>query len=649
MTADPARRLSSVDVLDAGEHARLDEVGNRAMLAAPAPTPVSVPALFATQVARTPEAVAVSCAGQSMTYRKLDETANQLAHLLTTQGAGPGQCVALLLERSPQAITAILAVLKTGAAYLPIDPAHPDARIQFMLNDAAPLAAITTTRLRPRLDTHHLPVIDIGDIKTPTTDTQPTTAPPPPGPDDIAYLIYTSGTTGTPKGVAVSHHNVTQLLKSLDGGLPTAGVWSHCHSLAFDVSVWEIWGALLRGGRVVVVPEELTSSPEDFQALLTAEHVNVLTQTPSAVRLLSPQGLDSTALVVVGEACPTDVVDQWAPRRLMINAYGPTETTMCVAISAPLTAGSNTVPIGSPVPGAALFVLDAWLRPLPAGVVGELYVAGHGVATGYTQRPALTGSRFVPCPFGKPGTRMYRTGDLVCWNADGQLQYRGRADEQVKIRGYRIEPGEIQTALAALDGVEQAAVIAREDRPGHKQLVGYITGTADPTTLRTALTHQLPPYMVPTTVLMLETMPLTPSGKLDTHALPTPEHTTDHYQPPTNTTEEILTNIYAQVLNLKQISTNDSFFDLGGDSISAMQVVAHARAAGVLCRPRDIFVEQTVAGLARVAGLTDGAAGVVDEGVGPVVATPIMRWLHDVDGPVEQFNQTMVVQAPAGV
>ena len=245
---------------------------------------------------------------------------------------------------------------------------------------------------------------------------------------------------------------------------------------------------------------------------------------------------------------------------------------------------------------------------------------------------------------------MYRTGDLVCWGADGQLRYLGRADEQVKIRGYRIELGEVQAALAGLDGVEQAVVIAREDRPGDKRLVGYVTGTADPAEMRAALAERLPAYMVPAAVVVLEALPLTVNGKLDTRALPAPEYQDgDRYRAPASAVEEILAGIYAQVLGLERVGVDESFFELGGDSILSMQVVARARAAGVLCRPRDIFVEQTVAGLARVAGVADGQDAVVDEGVGPVVATPIMRWLHGVDGPVEQFNQTVVVQAPAGV
>ena len=384
------------------EHARLDEIGNRAVLTQPATTPVSIPVLFAAQVARTPEAVALTCEGRSLTYRELEEAANRLAHLLAGQGVGPGQCVALLLARSAEAIVAMLAVLKTGAAYLPIDPAVPAARIEFMLADAAPIAAITTAgladaagRVRPGWSS-----MSTIPASTPNPARHCRRRPP-----------MTSPTSSTPrappvcpKGVAVTHHNVTQLLESLDAGLPAAGVWTQCHSLAFDVSVWEIWGALLRGGRLVVVPESVAGSPEDFHALLVAEQVSVLTQTPSAVAVLSPQGLESAALVVAGEACPAEVVDRWAPGRVMINAYGPTETTMCVAISAPLTAGSGVVPIGAPVPGAALFVLDGWLRPVPAGVVGELYVAGaRGGRVGMWRRAGLTGSRFVACPFGGAG------------------------------------------------------------------------------------------------------------------------------------------------------------------------------------------------------------------------------------------------------
>jgi tryptophan 2,3-dioxygenase/acyl carrier protein len=341
--------------------------------------------------------------------------------------------------------------------------------------------------------------------------------------------------------------------------------------------VWEIFGALLRGGRLVVIPESVARSPQDFHDVLVNDQVSVLTQTPSAVAVLSPQELESVALVVAGEACPAEVVDRWAPGRVMIDGYGPTETTMCVALSAPLAPGSGLVPIGSPVAGAALFVLDGWLRPLPVGVAGELYIAGAGVGCGYWRRAGLTAARFVACPFGgpgEPGTRMYRTGDRVRWGADGQLQYLGRADEQVKIRGYRIELGEVQAALAALDGVEQAAVIVREDRPGDKRLVGYITGTADPVETCSALTERLPTYMVPVAVVVLEQLPRTVNGKLDTRALPAPEYTGAGYRAPASPVEEVLADIYAQVFGVGRVGVDDSFFDMGGDSILAMRLIA---------------------------------------------------------------------------
>ena len=669
MTADPERRLSSVDVLDEAEHARLARWGNRtALMQQPVSPSVSIPALFGAQVARTPDAVAVNFEGVSTTYRELDEGANRLAHLLAGHGVSPGQRVALLLPRSAEAIVAMLAVAKTGAAYVPIDPSVPAARMQFVLGDAAPIAAITTTELRPRLDGCDLLVLDIGASADSGVESQPRTALAGPSSDDVAYIIYTSGTTGTPKGVAIPHRNVTRLLETLDVDVELAGqVWSQCHSLAFDFSVWEIWGALLYGGRLVVVPDAVVRSPEDLHALLVAEQVSVLSQTPSAfyalqtADVLQPElagQLKLEAVVFGGEALEPQRLRGWldnhpgSPR--LINMYGITETTVHASFRE-IVAGdvdSAVSPIGVPLAHLGFFVLDGWLRAVPPGVVGELYVAGAGVADGYVGRAGLSATRFVACPFGSagaPGMRMYRTGDLAWWGADGQLRYVGRADEQVKIRGYRIELGEIQAALAGLDGVEQAVVIVREDRPGDKRLVGYVTGTAEPAAARTALAERLPTYMVPSAVVVIDALPLTVNGKLDTRALPAPEYQdVDRYRAPANAVEEVLADIYAQVLGLERVGVDESFFELGGDSILSMQVVARARAAGVLCRPRDIFVEQSVARLARVAGVVDDDADVSDEGLGPVVATPIMCWLHGVAGPVDQFNQTVLMQAPVG-
>ena len=362
-------------------------------------------------------------------------------------------------------------------------------------------------------------------------------------------------------------------------------------------------------------------------------------------------------MVIGAEACPAEVVDRWAPGRVMINAYGPTETTMIVAISAPLTAGSGVPPIGAPVPGAALFVLDGWLRPVAPGVVGELYVAGRGVGVGYVGRAGLTGSRFVACPFGNTGargalgTRMYRSGDLVCWRPDGQLDYLGRADEQVKIRGYRIELGEIRAVLAGLDGVKQAVVIAREDRPGDKRLVGYVVGTAEPAKLRSALAQRFPAYMVPAAVVVLDALPLTPNGKLDTRALPAPEYQgVDRYRGPGSPVEEVLAGIYAQVLGLERVGVDDSFFDLGGDSLSAMRLVAAINTGlDAAVSVRALFEAPSVAQLAPRIGA--GAAG-----LGPLVAVerpavvPVsfaqsrLWFLDQLAGPSPVYNMPAVLR-----
>ena len=664
MTADPTQRMSAVDVLDTAEHARLDQVGNRAVLTRSVSSPESIASMFAAQAARTPDAMAVTFEGSSMTYRELDEAANRAAHVLASRGAGPGQRVALLLPRSAEAIVAMVAVVKTGATYVPIDPSVPEARRQFVLGDAKPIAVVATAAMAGLLDGQTLSVIDSSDLVDPAVD--PVAVLPGPQADDIAYIIYTSGTTGTPKGVAIPHRNVIHLLQTLDSDMDMSGlVWSQCHSLAFDFSVWEIWGALLYGGRVVVVPDAVVRSPEDLYALLVSEQVSVLSQTPSAFYALQTADaahpelaaqLKLEAVVFGGEALEPQRMRSWlehhpdSPR--LINMYGITETTVHASFREIVAGDVDSVvsPIGVPLGHLGFFVLDTLLRPVPSGVVGELYVAGGGVADGYIGRAGLSSTRFVACPFGEPGARMYRTGDLMCWGADGELRYMGRSDEQVKIRGYRIELGEIQAALSGLDGVEQAVVIAREDRPGDKRLVGYVTGDVEPAIVRAALGDRLPSYMVPSAVVVIDALPLTVNGKLDTKALPAPDYQDgDSYRAPSDAVEELLAGIYAQVLGLERVGVDESFFELGGDSILSMQVVARARAAGVICRPRDIFVEQTVAGLARVATLAGGDSDVIDEGVGPLLATPIMRWLHDVPGPVDQFNQTVLIQAPVGV
>ncbi|WP_060937603.1 non-ribosomal peptide synthetase [Mycolicibacterium chlorophenolicum] len=643
----PQQRVSAVDILSSAERVHLGIAGNVAALRGPGDDATSVPELFAAHVRRTPDAVALTHGPRSVTFRELDDAANRLAHLLIAHGAGPGRTVAVLFDRCADAVVAMVAALKTGAAYLPLDPAHPDRRLRFMIDDSAPVAAITTAALRARLSRTDLTVLTLDN-----TDLggQPGTPVCAATGDDIAYLIYTSGTTGTPKGVAITHRNLAHLAESSPPELGPHQVWTQCHSYGFDFSVWEIWAALLGGGRLVIVDEQVAASPPEFHTLLKNERVTVLTQTPSAITALSTDGLDGVAVLLGGEACPADVVDRWAPGRVLINAYGPTEGTVYASMSAPLSAGSGPAPIGGPVPTAAVFVLDDHLRPVPPGVTGELYIAGQGVGVGYRHRATLTATHFVACPFAPAGSRMYRTGDLVSWGRDDQLRYHGRADDQVKIRGHRIELGEIQSALTAFDDVDQAVVLARDDGPTGTHLVAYLTGTADPAAVRAALADRLPSYMVPAAVVALDALPRTVNGKLDTDALPAPGHSSgEHYRSAGDPVEDTLARIYARVLGLDRVGMDDSFFDLGGDSILSMQVVAQAHAAGLRCRPRDIFVEQTVARLARVMESVDGSSGPIDDGTGAVPATPIMRWLHGVPGPTREFNQTMVVQAPPGV
>ncbi|WP_233152718.1 non-ribosomal peptide synthetase, partial [Mycobacterium sp. NS-7484] len=615
MSADANRRLSSMDLDDDDELDELEHWGNRDALTQPV-TAASIPALFAAQVSRDPAAVALSCAGRSMTYAELDAAADRLAYRLIEHAVRPGQRVAVLFSRSAEAIVAILGVLKTGAAYVPIDPAVPDARLEFVLTDARPVAAVTTADLAARLDGRGVPVIDVGANQASAPGSPAgTVVPAGPQPDDVAYLIYTSGTTGVPKGVAIPHRSVTRLLNAIDTRLPLSGeqVWTHCHSLAFDFSVWEIFGALLHGDRLVVVPESVTRSPEEFHALLAEQRVTMLSQTPSAfyalqaVDTVQPESagqLNLEAVIFGGEALEPSRLRRWWERHAgsprLINMYGITETTVHASFRE-ITAvdlDDTVSPIGVPLCDLAFFVLDGWLRPVPAGVVGELYVAGAGLGYGYAGRAGLNSTRFVACPFATTGTRMYRTGDLVCWGTDGQLEYRGRADEQVKIRGYRIELGEIRAALTALDGVEQAEVIVREDRPGDKRLVGYVTGGADPVAARAALADRLPPYMVPAAVMSLDSLPLTVNGKLDKKALPAPEYQSTDYRAPTTPTEEIVAGIYAQILGVDRVGIDDSFFDLGGDSLLAMRLVAALnRTLDAGLEERVVFDAPTVAQL----------------------------------------------------
>ncbi|MEA2563042.1 MAG: hypothetical protein QOH06_4546, partial [Acidobacteriota bacterium] len=594
LTAAPGRRLSTVDLLDDVEQARLERWGNRAVLSRPTPE-ASVASLFAAQVARDPAAVAVVCGDRSLTYRELDETANRLAHLLIDRGAGPGQSVALLFSRSAEAIVAILAVLKSGAAYLPIDPALPSARIEFMLTDAAPIAAVTTDALAHRFDGLDITVVDVGD---PAADLKPSTAPPAPAPDDLAHIIYTSGTTGVPKGVAVTQHNVTQLFDGLEIGvdLTPDQVWTQFHSYAFDFSVWELWGALLYGGRLVVVPYWVSRSPEAFYELVRDERVTVLNQTPSAFRQLiwaeqsiltslgqAEPDLALRYVVFGGEALELASLAPWYERHAddrprLVNMYGITETTVHVTyrlLSRKDVEEARGSVIGMPIPDLSLRVLDRDLRLQPIGVPGEIHVGGEGLALGYLGRPELTAERFVPDPFGPAGARLYRSGDLARYLPDGDVEYLGRIDHQVKIRGFRIELGEIETALTSQPEIREAVVLAREDKPGDKRLVAYLVVERELPAgeLRERLKAKLPEYMVPAAFVTLPTLPLTSNGKVDRKALPVPEAASlaqkrERVAPRTGL-ELSLADLWQTALSSSgEVGIEDDFFELGGNSIT---------------------------------------------------------------------------------
>lgn len=586
--------------------------------------------VFELRVQQAPDAIALSLGEDRLSYRQLNQRANQLARLLVNSGVGSEDLVALALPRSMEMIVALLAILKSGAAYLPLDVHNPAERLAFIVADARPAFIITSTKHEGLLSsTVKELLIDTSECQQRLTslsheNLQPQELIRPIGAKGLAYVIYTSGSTGKPKGVMIAHENVLRLFTATQMWFDfrRSDVWTLFHACSFDFSVWEIWGPLLYGGELVVVPFSVSRDPQAFLRLLSEKKVTVLNQTPSAFYQLIEADyahasdrfpLSLRKVVFGGEALDLKQLERWYKRHEpnapeLINMYGITETTVHVSYQAltpemvQKTAGS---PIGAGIPDLRIYLLDGALRQVPPDVEGEMYIGGAGLARGYLNRTSLSSERFVADPFGEPGARMYRSGDLAIRKEDGELLYLGRADQQVKIRGFRIELGEIENTLASYPGITQAVVLVREDTPGNPQLVGYVASEnhseINIAGLHTFASERLPDYMLPAAVVHMERFPLTINGKLDKRSLPAP--TFIHSQtrrPPRTAQEEILVGLFTEVLGCKSIDIDDNFFMLGGHSLLAMRLIARITSVLEVELPiRTLFKYPTVAQLAE--------------------------------------------------
>ncbi|MBC2876624.1 MULTISPECIES: non-ribosomal peptide synthetase [Streptomyces] len=667
LAADPALTLDRAELLADGEREAVLRTWNATDRPLAATTLVE---RIAERTDATPDATAVVFEDTLLSYRELDARAEALARRLAAAGAGPDTVVAVAVPRSAELMTALVGVLKSGAAYLPLDTDYPADRLAAMAEDARPVRVVTVRAVLDRLPAavrEHALLLD-----EPSEEGE-SAAVTRPGPDDAAYVIYTSGSTGRPKGVVVTHRAIVNRLAWMQ----------HAYRLraddrvlqktpaSFDVSVWEFFWALCEGATVVLARPEGHKDPAYLARLIAERHVTTLHFVPSMLRafLEEPSAARSCAglrrAFCSGEALPGDVVERWydaLPDVPLHNLYGPTEAAVDVTYHR-TRPGAGVVPIGRPVWNTRLYVLDAELRPVPVGVPGELYLAGVQLARGYLDRPGLTASRFVADPYRPDGTRMYRTGDLVRWavdeHGDGVVEYLGRTDDQVKVRGFRIELGEIEAALEALPGVAAAAVTARATTPGGtRRLVGYAVPAAgqalDPEELRAALAATLPEHMVPPAVVLLDALPLSLNGKLDRKALPDPAPAAaPTSRTPRTEAERVLADVAADVLGLDAVGVDDNFFSLGGDSISAIQLGSRARRAGWGITPRTVFERKTIAAVAAVAERLAGDSAAPEDrredATGPLPATPITEWLRERGGPVRRFAQTTVVTVPAGL
>ncbi|MFN6486361.1 MULTISPECIES: non-ribosomal peptide synthetase [unclassified Nostoc] len=616
--------------------------------------------LFEVQVERTPDAVAVVYENQQLTYQQLNNQANQLAHYLRSLGVKSDTLVGLCVERSLLTIVGILGILKAGGAYVPLDPEYPTERLSFMLEDAQVKVLVTQQQLVDTIPQHQAHIVcldtDWEKIAQECELNPENTATP----DNLAYIIYTSGSTGKPKGVLVNHSNITRLFAATDSWyhFTQDDVWTMFHSYAFDFSVWEIWGALLYGGKLIVVPYLVTRSPESFYQLLCQEKVTILNQTPSAFRQLiqaeqsitfSPASSLNLRLVIFGgEALELKSLQPWFERHgdsspQLVNMYGITETTVHVTYR-PLSKADldrTASVIGRPIPDLQVYVLDEYLQPVPIGVPGEMYVGGAGLTRGYLNRPELTAERFISSPFDNC-KKLYKTGDLARYLPDGELEYLGRIDNQVKIRGFRIELGEIEALITFHPAIWESIVTVREDEPGDKRLVAYVVPQKEqsPTVpeLRSFLKAKLPEYMMPSAIVLLESLPLTSNGKVDRRALPTHELDStlrELYVAPRTPTEEMLAQIWAQVLKVEQVGIHDNFFELGGHSLLATQLLSRIRNIFKVELPlRELFARATVAELAQ-------SIGQLQQQDSEITSPPLLRRTRDAELPLSYAQQRL--------
>nr|WP_277932454.1 non-ribosomal peptide synthetase [Rhodococcus opacus] len=662
-------RIAALDVLHADE--RADLVPCRGPQAEPERL---LPDLLADGVAAAPDAVAIRASGREVTYHELDQRSNQLARLLIESGAGPETFVVLSLPRSAESLVAFWAVAKTGAAFVPVDPKLPPERVAHMLSDSGALVGLTLHELRATLpDGIHWLVLDndelrarcerqrsaaIGDVdrRAPLSIRHP------------AYMIYTSGSTGLPKGVVVTHSGLSNFAAAArpELGIDHESRMLRFSSASFDASVFEMIQAFSAGATMVVAPPEVHGG-SDLVDLLSEQQVTHIITAPTVMNTVDPRGLEHLEAVVVGgDVCTPDLVERFGQVCRFTNSYGPTETTIIITAGEPLTPG-EPITIGRPIQGTSVVVLDRKLRAVPAGVVGELYLAGPGIARGYHHRHGLTANRFVANPFGEPGSRLYRTGDEVRWVRSSQgtgaghytLEFIGRSDTQVKIRGFRIELGEIDSALLAQDGVNFAATVVHRTAGGTTALVSYVrldTGREfDPVAIVEGVAEIVPSHMIPSAVMRLEHVPVTAAGKLDRSALPQPHFgSTEHeFRAASTPAEEQLSGLVAEALGLDRVSVDDSLFALGGDSIVAMQIAARAREFGLGFSARAVFEHKTIAGIAAVAVPVEAESAVVLEeleggGVGRIPPTPIMYSMLE-RGPFADFFQALLLTLPSDV